>query len=117
MHAPIEGVYRAKLAAELALGKKLVTRFLVLTKTKQPIVDEQVREVEPEKLTRTGCPALGSQRCPSLRRRPGKSTRMKRILWAGRTRTRMGYHVPLECRTSEPASATLPPTDVLSPSW
>ena len=46
-------VLYSKLAGEPAPGKKLVTRFLVLTKTKEPVVEEHVRQVEPEKLTRT----------------------------------------------------------------
>ena len=46
-------VLYSKLAGELAPGKKLVTRFLVLTKTKEPVVEEHVREVDPWKVTRT----------------------------------------------------------------
>jgi putative RecB family exonuclease len=46
-------VLYSKLAGELAPGKKLVTRFLVLTKSKEPVIEEHVREVEPEKMTRT----------------------------------------------------------------
>jgi putative RecB family exonuclease len=46
-------VLYSKLASDLAPGKKIVTRFLVLTKTKEPVVEEHAREVEPEKLTRS----------------------------------------------------------------
>jgi putative RecB family exonuclease len=46
-------VLYSKLAGDLAPGKKLVTRFLVLTKTKEPVVEEHVREVDPGKVTRT----------------------------------------------------------------
>jgi CRISPR/Cas system-associated exonuclease Cas4 (RecB family) len=46
-------VLYSKLAGELAPGKKLVTRFLVLTKTKEPVVEEHLGEVRPEKVTRT----------------------------------------------------------------
>jgi len=35
------------LASEISPGKKIATRFLVLTKTKEPVVEEHVREVEP----------------------------------------------------------------------
>ena len=41
------------LASEIAPGKKLATRFLVLTKTKEPVVEEHVREVEPAAVKRT----------------------------------------------------------------
>jgi len=41
------------LASEIAPGKKIATRFLVLTKTKEPIVEEHVREVEPAAVKRT----------------------------------------------------------------
>jgi putative RecB family exonuclease len=41
------------LASEIAPGKKIVTRFLVLTKTKEPVIEEHVREVEPENVKRT----------------------------------------------------------------
>jgi hypothetical protein len=41
------------LASEIAPGKKIVTRFLVLTKTKEPVVEEPVREVEPAAVKRT----------------------------------------------------------------
>ena len=43
----------SKLASEIAPGKKILTRFLVLTKTKEPVVEEHVREVGPGNLTRT----------------------------------------------------------------
>jgi putative RecB family exonuclease len=42
----------AKLASELAPGKKIATRFLVLTKTKEPVVEEHVREVVPRNVSR-----------------------------------------------------------------
>ena len=41
------------LASEIAPGKKVATRFLVLTKTKEPVVEEHVREVEPAAVKRT----------------------------------------------------------------
>ena len=41
------------LASEIAPGKKIATRFLVLTKTKEPVVEEHVREVEPGNVKRT----------------------------------------------------------------
>jgi putative RecB family exonuclease len=40
------------LASEIAPGKKIATRFLVLTKTKEPVVEEHVREVEPAAVKR-----------------------------------------------------------------
>jgi putative RecB family exonuclease len=43
----------SKLASEISPGKKIATRFLVLTKTKEPVVEEHVREVEPENVKRT----------------------------------------------------------------
>jgi len=43
----------SKLASEIAPGKKILTRFLVLTKTKEPVVEEHVREIQPGSLTRT----------------------------------------------------------------
>jgi CRISPR/Cas system-associated exonuclease Cas4 (RecB family) len=49
----------SRLASELAPGKKIVTRFLVLTKTKEPVVEEHVAEVKPEKVART---LAGAQR-------------------------------------------------------
>jgi putative RecB family exonuclease len=41
------------LASEISPGKKIVTRFLVLTKTKEPVVEEHVREVNPTAVKRT----------------------------------------------------------------
>jgi putative RecB family exonuclease len=41
------------LASEISPGKKIATRFLVLTKTKEPVVEEHVRQVEPENVKRT----------------------------------------------------------------
>jgi putative RecB family exonuclease len=41
------------LASEISSGKKIATRFLVLTKTKEPVVEEHVREVEPTAVKRT----------------------------------------------------------------
>jgi hypothetical protein len=41
------------LASEIAPGKKIATRFLVLTKTKEPVVEEHVREVESVAVKRT----------------------------------------------------------------
>ena len=41
------------LASEIGPGKKVQTRFLVLTKTKEPVVEEHVREVEPGNVKRT----------------------------------------------------------------
>jgi len=41
------------LASEISPGKKITTRFLVLTKTKEPVVEEHVREVEPVAVKRT----------------------------------------------------------------
>jgi hypothetical protein len=46
-------VLYSKLAGELAPGKKLITRFLVLTKTKEPVVGEHLREVRPDRMART----------------------------------------------------------------
>jgi len=46
-------VLYSKLAGELAPGKKLVTRFLVLTKTKEPVVEEHRGEVRPDRVART----------------------------------------------------------------
>jgi putative RecB family exonuclease len=43
----------SKLASEISPGKKVATRFLVLTKTKEPVVEEHVREVEPVAVKRT----------------------------------------------------------------
>ena len=41
------------LASEIAPGKKIATRFLVLTKAKEPVIEEHVREVEPGNMKRT----------------------------------------------------------------
>lgn len=41
------------LASEISPGKKVQTRFLVLTKTKEPVVEEHAREVEPAAVKRT----------------------------------------------------------------
>ena len=41
------------LASEISPGKKIATRFLVLTKTKEPVVEEHTREVEPAAVKRT----------------------------------------------------------------
>ena len=41
------------LASEISSGKKIATRFLVLTKTKEPVIEEHVREVEPGNVKRT----------------------------------------------------------------
>jgi putative RecB family exonuclease len=41
------------LASEISPGKKIATRFLVLTKTKEPVVEEHTREVEPANVKRT----------------------------------------------------------------
>ena len=43
----------SKLASEISPGKKIATRFLVLTKTKEPVVEQHVREVEPAAVKRT----------------------------------------------------------------
>jgi putative RecB family exonuclease len=41
------------LASEITPGKKVQTRFLVLTKTKEPVVEEHVREVNSAAVKRT----------------------------------------------------------------
>ena len=41
------------LASEISPGKTIATRFLVLTKTKEPVVEEHTREVEPAAVKRT----------------------------------------------------------------
>jgi putative RecB family exonuclease len=41
------------LASEISPGKKVATRFLIITKTKETIVEEHVREVEPGNVKRT----------------------------------------------------------------
>jgi putative RecB family exonuclease len=43
----------SNLASEISPGKKIATRFLVLTKTKEPVIEEHVREVEPAAVKRT----------------------------------------------------------------
>jgi putative RecB family exonuclease len=41
------------LASEISPGKKIATRFLVLTKTKEPVIEQHVREVNPTAVKRT----------------------------------------------------------------
>jgi putative RecB family exonuclease len=41
------------LASEIAPGKNIATRFLVLTKTKEPVIEEHTREVSPAAVKRT----------------------------------------------------------------
>ena len=41
------------LASEIAPGKKIATRFLVLTKTKEPVIEEHTRDVNPATVKRT----------------------------------------------------------------
>jgi putative RecB family exonuclease len=41
------------LASEISPGKKLKTRFLIVTKTREPVVEEHVREVNPAAVKRT----------------------------------------------------------------
>ena len=41
------------LASEISPGKKIATRFMVLTKTREPVIEEHVREVEPAAVKRT----------------------------------------------------------------
>jgi putative RecB family exonuclease len=41
------------LASEISPGKKIATRFLVLTKTKEPVIEEHTREVDPAAVKRT----------------------------------------------------------------
>ena len=41
------------LASEISPGKKIATRFLVLTKTKEPVVEEHLGEVRPDRVART----------------------------------------------------------------
>jgi putative RecB family exonuclease len=43
----------AHLASELSPEKKLATRFLVLTKTKEPVIEEHRRDVDPASVKRT----------------------------------------------------------------
>jgi len=46
-------VLYSKLAGDLAPGKKIVTRFLVLTKTKDPVFEDHLGEVRPDRVART----------------------------------------------------------------
>ena len=41
------------LASEISPGKKIATRFLIITKTREPVIEEHVREVEPAAVKRT----------------------------------------------------------------
>jgi len=41
------------LASEISPGKKITTRFLVLTKTKEPVIEEHMRDVNPAVVKRT----------------------------------------------------------------
>jgi putative RecB family exonuclease len=41
------------LASEISPGKKLKTRFLIVTKTKEPVIEEHVRAVNPAAVKRT----------------------------------------------------------------
>lgn len=41
------------LASEISPGKKLASRFLVLTKTKEPVIEEHIREAHPAAVKRT----------------------------------------------------------------
>jgi CRISPR/Cas system-associated exonuclease Cas4 (RecB family) len=43
----------AKLASGISPGKNIMIRFLVLTKTKEPAIEEHVREVSPKAISRT----------------------------------------------------------------
>jgi len=43
----------SRLASEIAPGKRIANRFLILTKTKEPVVEEHVREVNPAAVKRT----------------------------------------------------------------
>ena len=43
----------AHLASEISPGKRLKTKFLIITKTKEPVVEEHVREVNPAAVKRT----------------------------------------------------------------
>jgi hypothetical protein len=44
----------SKLASEISPGKKIATRFLVVTKTKEPAVGEHLRKVEPAAVNHPG---------------------------------------------------------------
>ena len=52
-HKPEQLLLYSNLASEIAPGKKVLARFLVLTKTKEPVVEEHIREVEPTAVKRT----------------------------------------------------------------
>jgi hypothetical protein len=41
------------LASEISPGKKIATRFLALTKTKETVIEEHVREANPAAVKRT----------------------------------------------------------------
>jgi putative RecB family exonuclease len=41
------------LASEIAPGKKIATRFLIITKTREPVIEEHTREVNPAAVKRT----------------------------------------------------------------
>jgi putative RecB family exonuclease len=41
------------LASEISPGKRLKTRFLIVTKTKEPVIEEHTREVNPAAVKRT----------------------------------------------------------------
>ena len=56
------------------LGTKIATRFLVLTKTKEPVVEEHVREVEP--VSSLPCRECRSHARPSRYRRACRSCRL-----------------------------------------
>ena len=43
----------SRLASEIAPKKRVQTRFLIITKTKEPVIEEHVREVEPAAVKRT----------------------------------------------------------------
>ena len=43
----------AKLASEISPGKSIQTRFLIITKTREPVIEEHVREVNPAAVKRT----------------------------------------------------------------
>ena len=42
-----------QIASEISPGKKLKTRFLILTKTKDPVIEEHTRKVESVAVKRT----------------------------------------------------------------
>lgn len=43
----------AQLASEISPGKKIATRFAIITKHREPQIEEHVREIEPGKVKRT----------------------------------------------------------------